>query len=96
MAALTTLATVKAHLRIDGSDEDTSLAIYIDAAEQYVNEWCDKRDTPFLTLPPVVAAAVLLIVGDLYENREGQSTVQIFENKTVTRLLTQQRDFSNG
>jgi hypothetical protein len=34
-----------------------------------------------------VDAAVLLIAGDVYENRERQSTVELFENRSARWLL---------
>lgn len=37
-------------------------------------------------VPPAIRSAILLIVGDLFENREGQGG-QLFENATVDRLL---------
>ncbi|GAB3388127.1 head-tail connector protein [Lysobacter fragariae] len=37
-------------------------------------------------VPQAIRSAILLIVGDLFENREGQGD-QLFENATVDRLL---------
>lgn len=91
--SLTSLESVKSHLRIGTSVEDILLMVFINAAEVYVNEYCDTQDAPFTTLPPPVAAAVLLIVGDLYENREGQGEKQLYTNKTVEYLLTPYRNF---
>ena len=68
--ARTTLALVKEHLRVDGLDtsQDNVLAIYTDAAEEHVEMWCDRKFGA--TFPKSVTAAVLLYVGELYENRE--------------------------
>jgi hypothetical protein len=47
-------------------------------------------------VPAAVKSAILLTIGDLYENREGQIVYpgQIQENKTVMRLLDQYRVYS--
>lgn len=37
--------------------------------------------------PESIRNAILLLTGDLYENREGQQPVRLHENKTVERLL---------
>lgn len=93
MPSITTLETAKAHLRVDGNSDDAMIQIYIDAAEAHVNDWCDKGIEPFIAYPAPVSAAVLLIVGDLYENREAQG-MQLYRNRTVDYLLQPYRNVS--
>lgn len=72
---------VKKHLRVDSTDEDTVLAAYQAAAEATVCEYLDRDiyvsgDSPAPTdefaieIEPPITAAILLLVGDLYANRE--------------------------
>jgi len=44
--------------------------------------------------PNAVRQAILLMVGDLYENREGQISGQVQENKTVKMLLAAYRIYT--
>lgn len=59
-------------------------------ASQYIDRpipWADESGE-LVPVPPDVKAAILLIIGDLYENREGQFVgVQVAENQTVQNLL---------
>lgn len=86
------LATIKTHLRLDpdaDSDTDAYLEGLYDAAADYCEKYLGQAlpvDTDGLN--PSVRAAMLLIIGDLYENREGQVVGQSFSvNETVTNLL---------
>lgn len=45
------------------------------------------------TVPPAIKAAILLMVGDLYENREAKVGNDIQENPTVKALLSTYRVF---
>lgn len=85
---LVTLDEIKAHLRIAGNDEDTLLNVYSGAATEYVNAFT-RRDWATVTdIPASVAAAALLVIGDLYENREAQTPIASLKaNQTVDRLL---------
>ena len=59
-------------------------------ASQYIDRpipWTDESGE-LVPVPPDVKAAILLIIGDLYENREGHFVgVQVAENQTVQNLL---------
>ncbi len=90
--SITKLETVKAHLRIDHDDEDVMIQSYVDAAEKHVNDWCDRTEA-WKDFPAPVASAVLLIVGDLYTNREAQGP-QLHRNITVEYLLQPYRNLS--
>ena len=80
-----TLYEAKAHLRIDHNDEDELLQAYMDAAEASVADYLGI-ELPS-AMPAPVRAAILLRVGDLYENREGQTDRPLHGNKTFERLL---------
>lgn len=82
---LVPIETARAHLRIDAGDEDDLVALYLAAAQasavEHLNrsvydtqEALDAADDPPEALPMVVnaaiQAAILLILGHLYANRE--------------------------
>ena len=96
--AVLTLDEIKAHLRLDGSAEDAQLTLLGEAAEDYATQylgrslpWLDDEGAP-VPVPASVRAALLLVIGDLYENREGAFVgVSRVDNPTVLRLLTPYR-----
>jgi hypothetical protein len=92
-----TLTDIKQHLRLDlnpDSEADPELQRMLDAAmdhvSQYLNRpvpWTDESSSEDV-FPASVQAGVLLIVGDLYENREGATNGSVITaNPTVERLL---------
>jgi hypothetical protein len=90
-----TLDEALTHIRQDAGIEDAAVQAMIDAAT--VAAWdylgVDLSDD----IPAPVRAAILLQVGDLYENREagGQGThLQYFVNPTYERLLNPYRAMS--
>lgn len=83
--SLIDLPTAKRHLRVDGAEEDALIQIYAEAAETAAVDFLnrnvyatqaelDEADEPPEALPMVinaaVRAAILLILGHLYANRE--------------------------
>jgi uncharacterized phage protein (predicted DNA packaging) len=86
------LAEVKDHIRVDGEAEDALIGTYAAAAMEYVRAFTN-RDWPD-EIPASVKAAILLLVGDLYENRLAQSEAKLTENRTVDRLLWPHRVFT--
>lgn len=85
------LPTAKLHLRIDGSDEDVILALYIGAAEQSALDYIGRQvyadadtlaaavlagtgGTSPIVVNDAIKAAILLILGHLYANRENVAT----------------------
>ena len=86
------LFDVKNHLRIESSDEDTLLQSYLDAATASVADYLGQPLPD--PVPAPVEAAILLRVGDLYENREGQTDRPLHGNKTFERLLQPYRVMS--
>jgi len=81
--SIISLSTAKLHLRVDGTDEDATIQIYLDASEQiasqylnrnlYATEMAKGSDDDGLVINDAVKAAVLLQCGTLYANRESVS-----------------------
>ncbi|ACA90465.1 head-tail connector protein [Burkholderia orbicola] len=91
---MVTLNEAKLHLRIVRDDEDEMIQTYILAATAAVSDYLNLSQLPD-PIPAPVRAAVLLQVGDLYENREaqGQGAIsQFFPNPTFERLLNPYRE----
>lgn len=94
------LDDIKRHLRVDDDAEDSILAVYKEAAEDYVRTFLDleggglpgEYDSPVTALPGSIKAALLLTIGDLYDNRSGAvvgttAESKVNENPAVMRLL---------
>lgn len=74
------LATVKLHLRVDDSAEDALISLYVTAAEEFAMQFLGRTiyattlaqgaDTAGIVINPAIQAALLLIAGHLYANRE--------------------------
>lgn len=88
------LELVKQHLRVDDdhAQEDVLIQAYIDAAVQAAQDYLCRRvyataqdipdGDPGLALNSAITAAVLLMVGDMYANRErhaGSITVVVLD-----------------
>lgn len=90
------LDTAKQHLRVDGIDEDGLIQLYVDAATHAACDYLGREvyadqdalaDNPdagehAMVITPSIRAAVLLILGDLYANRErhaGSITVVVLD-----------------
>lgn len=79
--SIVTLAEAKLHLRVDSSDENSLIQIYIDAAETAVSNYLNRTlyefdagsDLDGLVMNSALKSAVLLQVGHLYANREAVS-----------------------
>ncbi|AFK62788.1 phage protein DNA packaging protein [Advenella kashmirensis WT001] len=76
----------KEHMRVDHDFEDTLIQTYIDAATAGVLDYLNLAAMPIPT-PAPVTAAILLAVGDLYENRESKIENRSVDNLTYKRLL---------
>lgn len=86
-----TLDEAKRHLRLelDDDSQDGHLQLIVDAAIDAVQQFLDDPE-PYDSsgAPPSVKAAALLIVGDLFNNREGQFVGMVpVRNQTVSNLL---------
>ena len=92
-----TLEQAKAHLRVDHTHEDALIQSMIDAATQSVANHLDMHVDDmedYIDMPAPVAAAILLRVADLYENREAVTDRSLYDNPTFARLLAPYRSLS--
>ena len=89
-----TLDQAKHQLRLCGNEEDQHLSLLIEAAVEHASQYID-RPIPWLNsdgeevpVPSDLKLGILLILSDLYENREGQFVgVAVTENQAVQNLL---------
>lgn len=103
MLSLVTLEEAKEQLRVTGELDDAKIEQVILAASAivlgYIKITVPVEDSPDTrisqmfdsdTVPEEVKAASLLVIGDLYENREGQNADPL--SLTVKSLLCARRD----
>ncbi|HMU15817.1 MAG TPA: head-tail connector protein [Thauera aminoaromatica] len=87
----TTLDEAKEHLRVQIDTDDLLIEAYIEAAEAHVLDFLNLTEYELLgspgTRPAPLRVATLMIVADLYENREAQVDFEIRANPAVERLL---------
>lgn len=80
---------IKKHMRVDHSHEDDLIRTYFFSALEWVERYTQRCFSPITAegLPPSVFSAVMLIVADLYENREAQQDKPLSTNKNVLMFL---------
>lgn len=97
---LVSMDEARAHLRVDHTDEDADIALKLDAAEAEVLEYI-QRPSPWLDAdgvevpaPAPIKMAVLMVLGDLFANREeGIVGATHTLNPTARRLLARYRQY---
>jgi hypothetical protein len=97
---IVSMAEARAHLRVDHTDEDDDISLKLDAAEAEVLEYI-QRPAPWtdadgneIPAPAPIKAAVLMVLGDLYANREeGIVGATHSINPTARRLLARYRAY---
>jgi len=93
VAVLVSRSEAKIHCRIDGNTEDSYVDALILAAEGYVSQYLNRplvpwtEDSPVQDTPEEVKHAILLVIADLYQNREAQTEKQLYANQAVQNLL---------
>ncbi|WP_188260865.1 head-tail connector protein [Azospirillum tabaci] len=99
--SVVTLEEAKAHLRVDGTDDDADIDLKLAAAEDLAAQVLNRPvpwtnvDGDEVPVPASVKAAILLILGDLYANREASIVgTSHTVNPTVERLLWPHRKLS--
>lgn len=102
---LVTLRQAKRHLRVHHDDDDDTISLYLGAAIASVQEYVDRivyavggippsdDDGTAIEVTPAITAAILLLLGDLYENREAdsQDTSSAMLPRAVRALLAPYR-----
>jgi len=83
---LVTLDQAKAHLRVDGDDEDALIETYADAAVRSCLKNTDRELVP-QDAEAVFRAAALLTLGDFYANRESVVAGQSFGLSPTAEML---------
>jgi hypothetical protein len=97
--ALIDLDILKRHLRVLHADEDAEIELYGAAAEAIVVEYLDRivvaadatlpsegdegYDPTAIKVTPSIVAAILLVVGDLYEVREADQESKLTVEKSA-------------
>lgn len=108
MPALVSLQLAKAHLRVDHSDDDDAIWLYINAVSGFIVNYLKDQadavlgldsggDLPSGTYAPyVVQIAALLWISRMYDNREPDENSAIMDQgyppREVASLLHQLRD----
>lgn len=98
MGRVVSMSLAAIHLRLDDVDAESELLeILIDAAESHVERWLRRSLVPWdaadpsVPTPSCVKAAILLVLGDLFDNRSGNTDKPLTENATLVRLLSVHR-----
>ena len=87
-----TLEEAKLHMRVDHDEEDGYIMGLVAAAETHVSNFLgDGLPEP---MPAPIKAAVLLLVGDLYEHRERQGDRTLTEGTAYSMLLAPYRSMA--
>ena len=94
---IVTINEIREHLRYDYVENPTSdeyaqreneyLTILYNSAVDYISSYLEFDITTAATLPNSIKSALLLVIADLNENREGQSIKQIYKNDMVEKML---------
>ena len=87
-----TLEQAKAHLRVLHSHDDAYITTVISIAAQHMLDYTDRADDDPLfwsgsELKAPIMAAMLLLIGDMYANREAQTAAELKPNPALERLL---------
>jgi uncharacterized phage protein (predicted DNA packaging) len=93
---IVSLTEAKSQLRVETSDEDALITIYIQAAEKWIEKYIDSDiegmgESP-QNPPELLKLAALVLVADFYSNRgDGQKDQMAAQNFTATRLCDMYR-----
>lgn len=99
MSDAITLERAKQHLRVEHGEEDELIELLIKTALRSVKDYIDRplsddicRDQEDeLLLAAPLQFAQLLMIGDLYENREAQQSMTLNINMTCQNLMNPYR-----
>lgn len=82
---IVTLEEAKLYLRVDGDEENTLIANFINAAEEICEGVLRLPLTTFAEVPETLKQAILYAAANMYEKREAVDMKEILN--VVTRLL---------
>lgn len=86
---------LRQHVEMDSDDRDALIKRYAQAALDYCLRWCDEpRWKQAADIPAPVVSAMLLVFGDLFEHRTGQTEVQLYTNAAAENLMFSCRNWS--
>lgn len=97
ITASITLEQAKSHLRVTHEIDDAYIEGLIPTSFQLIADELDRELTDDICLTPSgklsesLRHAALLVIGDLYQNREAQQTEQLHMNHALDRLLNKYR-----
>lgn len=87
-----TLAETKLHLRVDHDDEDVLIEALMATATAACADYLNMEAADLVVaVPAPVKSAALLLVGNLYENRESMGDRPYSKNPTFEALLNPYR-----
>lgn len=90
-----TLEETKLHCRIDHDAEDVLIEALMETARLSVADYLNMPEDQMTgTVPSPIKSAALLMVADLYTNRESQTERPLSDNKTFERLLAPYRAYA--
>lgn len=92
--ALVTLDQAKRQLRIDYDDENADLTMKMEQASAIIVDYIKRPDHGWTeeNVPPLVQAAILLVLTDLWDRRNGSNKDDSILSRTVRDLLERYRD----
>jgi uncharacterized phage protein (predicted DNA packaging) len=89
---IATLDELKSHLRVEHDDENHLITQLIEAAVEYLSNETGTDWVNTVPTPKLIRAAVLLLVGHWFTNREATSPLQLREVPMgVQRIIDQFR-----
>lgn len=94
---LVPLKVMKQHLRLVHDEEDELVSLYANSALEWCLWYCNN---PNIQSPDSVSSrfksAMLLVLGDLFENREKYTQANLYHNPTAENLLWADRDWRDN
>lgn len=87
MSNLVQLSEMKQHLRILHDFDDATIQIYLDSAEQHIQNFLGDDWIKVTDAPAPIKSAILLLGADLYQNRTMQADQALNNNRAFDLLL---------
>lgn len=95
MNNILSLNEAKKHLNVGFEEDDEYISTLICVASERIESHIDKKFEEFNEIPKSIKHAVLLLVGELYKNRELTSESSVNELPfTIDYLLTNYKNYS--